>query len=461
MDINIGQITLIISEEYLYLQKKLKYVLKSFEDVFQIDKALSISYGHEMEGDIHINPGNLNTFLSEKKDIPDYKMNKWMGKNIPILFLTELDENSLINKHENKIEIKGDILMSAFYFLSSWQEYISDAQDKIGRFPMEKSLLSKLDLIETPVVNYYFDILVKAIERIQSTQIQINSHHGNRLKIGISHDIDNCNTGSFQDSFRQFQAGQYWPAIKKSIRRLFGKDIWMNFDEWVALEKKYDVKSSYYFITEKTSKDAYPNADYDFQSKKMQSIVKQLKSNGHEIGIHGSINSGFKQGQLKNEISQFPTPVRGGRFHYLMMRVRESFSIIASSGLDYDSSLGFAEHIGFRNGFCFPYQPFNFDEDKPYEFYEFPFQMMDKTLIQPYYMGVNPSEASKKIQEMMNEISKYSGYFIFIWHNNTITGFKYKKWKPVLINTLEYGKKLNAEFLPLVSYHKRITRLMA
>ena len=39
-------------------------------------------------------------------------------------------------------------------------------------------------------------------------------------------------------------------------------------------------------------------------------------------------------------------------------------------------------------------------------------------------MWLNPDAA---IKELADEINKFSGYFIFIWYNNTITGHKYKK----------------------------------
>jgi len=39
-------------------------------------------------------------------------------------------------------------------------------------------------------------------------------------------------------------------------------------------------------------------------------------------------------------------------------------------------------------------------------------------------MWLKPDAA---IKELVDEINKVSGYFIFIWYNNTITGHKYKK----------------------------------
>ena len=41
-------------------------------------------------------------------------------------------------------------------------------------------------------------------------------------------------------------------------------------------------------------------------------------------------------------------------------------------------------------------------------------------------MWLKPNAA---IKELVDEINKFSGYFIFIWYNNTITGHKYKKWE--------------------------------
>ena len=73
-------------------------------------------------------------------------------------------------------------------------------------------------------------------------------------------------------------------------------------------------------------------------------------------------------------------------------------------------------------------------------------------------MGLNPHDAKEAINRIMNEILKFNGYFIFIWHNNTITGFKYKEWESVLINTIEYGMELGSDFQPLSSFYKNIIK---
>ena len=194
----------------------------------------------------------------------------------------------------------------------------------------------------------------------------------------------------------------------------------------------------------------------NFIPKKIQSLLNQIRHNGHEVGIHGSIGSGFDKDQLNREITQFPFEISGGRFHYLMMRLPKSFHEIDESNIRYDSSLGFAESVSFRNGFCFPYQPYNNFEDKPFTFIEFPFQMMDKTLIQDYYMGLTPENAIQLAKNMIDEIAQFSGYFNLIWHNNTITGYKYKKWEKVLIYIIKYAKEKRSEFQPLKTFYDRL-----
>ncbi len=286
----------------------------------------------------------------------------------------------------------------------------------------------------------------------------MNPKHARGLKVGITHDIDHCQTGSWQDGFRQMMAGEWWNGIIKWGQRIYGQDIWFNFDQLLKIEKELDVTSSYYFIAEKKWKNGYPNADYDFTSSQIQQVVEKIINAGHEVGIHGSIGTGFDEVKLTYEINQFPQTVTGGRFHYLMINNPDSFDIIGKSSLLYDSSLGFAEHIGFRNGFCFPYYPYDFKNEKPFTFLEFPFQMMDRTLIQSGYMGLKPEDAIQVVKSLIDEINKFSGYFIFIWHNNTITGFKYNEWESVFRRTIEYSNELSGTFLPLSALYSLINK---
>ncbi len=446
------KLVLSVEKQYADLKPKLSYIVKSFNSIYSLNKKMTLNYGIEHQTKIRVVPGEIGTFFTRKKEIPDYSFFKWDGIKLPILFQNKDVDPIIICNPGDETSIEGDILISAFYFLSCWQEYICKKYDSMGRFPISESLLFKLELTQIPVVNYYFDILAKAIESISGMKVTINPKHSDGLKVGVTHDIDHCKTGSIQDGYRQIKAGQWWNGINKIFRRFYQEDIWFNFDQLLKIEDKLNITASYYFITTNISKNGYPNADYDLTAPQMQQILTNIYNSGHDIGIHGSIGTGYDTEKLKSEMKQFSNSIIGGRFHYLMMRIPESFAVIENSGLCYDSSLGFAEQIGFRNGLCFPYHPYDFENEKPFSFFEFPFQMMDKTLIQPYYMGLNPEDAIESVKSLINEINKFSGYFIFIWHNNTITGFKYSEWKDVFIEILSYCKHLNSEIKPISKF---------
>lgn len=450
-----NKITVQIDEQYSSLSSKINWVIDTFNDIFTLNKPIQLGYGMNNESVLTVVPGEVGSFFSDKQEIPDYCFIVWEEKNIPILFSESKFQQIIRVSEQSHTIIQGDVIMSTFYFLSCWQENVSDATDEMGRFPFKESFLSKLGLISTPIVNYYFDILVKAIESVPGMNVSMNPKHSHGIKIGITHDIDNCRSGSFQDGYRQIKNGEWWSGIKKWFKRIYKKDIWFNFDQLIEIENDLSVSSTYYFITEKKRKNGYPNADYDFTSRQIQQVVQKINDVGNEVGIHGSIGTGYDEEKLSSELSKFPNKVQGGRFHYLMMSNPDSFYVIEKSGMAYDTSLGFAEHIGFRNGFCFPYFPYDFENEKPFSFLEIPFQMMDKTLIQPYYMGLKPDVAIKVIKELIDEINKFSGYFIFIWHNNTITGYKYKKWEKVLLETIKYGQEIDAEFQTIASFNNQ------
>ncbi|MAV70776.1 MAG: hypothetical protein CMG04_08655 [Candidatus Marinimicrobia bacterium] len=452
------KISLDISKEHLYLKNKLIYVIDLFESVYSINKPLRIVYGSHKKGDINISPGDVGTFFEEKAEIPKYTFQNWDNKKIPFLFSPlDFSQLDLISGKSDSKNINLDIFMSSFYILSCWQEYVSDKEDEMGRFPFKESFLKFTGVYQIPVVNYYFDILASVIKDLPNYNIDINPIHQRKLKIGITHDIDNCQTGSVQDAYREFLSGNWYSSVRKIFQRLIKEDIWYNFEDLLKIEKKYGIYTSYFFITENNPKNGYPNADYLFHSKKIQILLKKIRNDGHEVGIHGSIGSGFDKHQLNREITKFPFEIFGGRFHYLMMRLPKSFQELEESNIRYDASLGFAESVSFRNGFCFPYQPYNNLEDKPFSFVEFPFQLMDKTLIQNYYMGFSPENAMELVKNMIDEIAKFSGYFNLIWHNNTITGYKYEKWKKVLIYIIKYGKEKKSEFQSLKTFYDRLT----
>ena len=56
------------------------------------------------------------------------------------------------------------------------------------------------------------------------------------------------------------------------------------------------------------------------------------------------------------------------------------FANIEKAGLQYDSSWGWADQLGFRNGAAFAFPPYNFTREEPYNFLSIPLVIMDQGL---------------------------------------------------------------------------------
>lgn len=447
---------LLLSVENFFklLEPKLRYVVDIFNSIYVLEQEIEIVYGKEKNNSIHVlESGSMEFFQSnlEKPEIIDYI--NWIDRKIPILFSTcNSDDVIVSNESTQSITIQADVLSSSFYFLSCWQEFRSSVSDEMGRFPAKASLLFDLDVLQIPIVNYYFDIIATAVGSLRGEKPSIRNFDHDSFHVCISHDIDRCYTGWKEDSLRQFVGGDYWPALQKVFQRIWKPDVWFNFDQMLRMEEELNIKASYFFLAQKKRVGKYKNADYNLSSTHMQSILKSLVLADHEVGIHGSIGSAFDSSLLRKEIQHFSGDISGIRFHNLMFRIPESFNIIEETGLAYDSSLGFAEKIGFRNGFCFPYQPYNFLEERTHNFIEFPLMLMDVTLIQSNYMSLSPSESLELATELISEIKKFHGFFVLLWHNNTLTGFKYGEWEGVFRRIVQTCLEQKATIKPFKSY---------
>jgi len=299
-----------------------------------------------------------------------------------------------------------------------------------------------LDCLKIPVVNYYFDILAEAIKEIDKKSIQLKN---STFKTIISHDIDECTTGWLYNSFWYLKDFKILKSFQMIFQKIFRNDIWFNFDKIIEVEKKHEIKSSYFFIPTNKKYGKIKNSDYKFHSKPMQDAVNKLESNGHEIAIHGSYGTGFINGMMEEELSQFGRETKGGRFHYLAIKIPDSFDIIEKSGIKYDSSLGFAQSVGFRTGYCYPYFPYDITNNRKYTFLEFPLSIMDITLENKQYMNCKLNNATNIINPIINEVEKFGGVLTILWHNKFFSGYKYG-WGQTFEVVVEYCKSKHTQF---------------
>lgn len=105
----------------------------------------------------------------------------------------------------------------------------------------------------------------------------------------------------------------------------------------------------------------------------------------------------------------------GGRQHFLECKLTQFWETWEAAGLVYDSSLGFADHEGFRCGICYPFQPFDLIENRVINLWEVPLIAMDTGLAS--YRNLSAEEEQSILANLLKTVEEHNGVFVLLWHN--------------------------------------------
>lgn len=401
---------------------------------------MEITYGEQDRG-ICIRD-NSGTFFDAKRPIDPTKIvwKPWLDVQLPFLFDAS-GKTDFFEVTETRLTINYDLIASAFYLLSGWHEFVSEERDRYGRFPYRASIQHELGIVQLPVVNYYFDILKDAIEQFYDISLPFRLNGAFPFYIAVTHDIDNLHSGWLEEGFAALKKGRLASAFSLLIHKAKGKDLWNNLDTLLAFEHRRGITASYYFLPSQGMPHQIPHADYEVTDAEVTAYMEAVKEAGSEIGIHGPVGSHLKSDNLKKYLSLFDSEIAGGRFHYLAFEPGVTPQVLERAGLRYDSTLGFAEHTGFRNSFAHPFYLFDLENRRPTSVLEIPLVIMDQTLSQKKYMGIPPERAVEHVYPLLEEIRKFNGAAAILWHNNFFSSIKFGGWEEVLSDMISYGKQ--------------------
>lgn len=190
-------------------------------------------------------------------------------------------------------------------------------------------------------------------------------------------------------------------------------------DNLIELERKHKIKSSYYFLCLQRGEE-----DYNYDISSMKSYISHLVNDGYEIGLHGGHNAYASAEKIKSEKALLEsvtgTATRGYRNHYLRFKTPDTWYYLKETGFEYDTTFGFPTQIGYRNGLCYPFRPYDGIKEAYIDILELPLLVMDVTFFK--YMGLNVDNAFRLYMKIMNEVKKLHGVLTIVWHNNCLTG---------------------------------------
>jgi len=244
---------------------------------------------------------------------------------------------------------------------------------------------------------------------------------GKKFAVCLTHDIDYVNIPGQKKRHKVLDYLKGASGVKK---RMFD-----NFRDIISLEEGYGAKSSFYFLALEKGEE-----DYNYDIRELENELCHISDKGWEVGLHGGHNAYDSLKNIKVQKKRIEKvlgkKVIGYRNHYLRFKVPDTWELLKDAGFKYDTTFGYADMIGFRNGMCHPFKPFNLNTNQEIDILEIPLIVMDGTLFQ--YMKLDNKTAWDYIKLLIDKTERYNGVLTILWHNNNMFGEHLKLYEKIL-----------------------------
>ncbi len=308
------------------------------------------------------------------------------------------------------------------------EEYDATLRDKYGRFPYYLS--SQRNVFEPEVSEF-----------LLKNGLSPEYPEGRKFAVCLTHDIDFVYTGVLNTAARTVKAlkkGQFAEASLLPFSRInkTWSPLW-NFRRIMDLEEKYGAKSTFYFLTLDPG-----NEDFTFSIEELEGELTRISDEGWEVGLHGgheAYNNSVEMKKKKEKLEKvLGKEVTGYRNHYLRFKTPETWELLANAGFSYDSTFGYHDCAGFRNGMCHPFKPYNLRTGKEIDILELPLTIMDTTLFHSQ-MRLDFKQAWTLTERLILTVEQCRGVLTVLWHNTYMQGEYLEFYKKLLKYCSEKG----------------------
>ncbi|MGZ4256563.1 MAG: hypothetical protein ACXVRE_02230 [Gaiellaceae bacterium] len=251
---------------------------------------------------------------------------------------------------------------------------------------------------------------------------------GERFLVALTHDVDHLAAGGPYRTARKLVAGTVVrPASADARRRrregrAYLLDLFERRDpvyplaDLVAAEQEHNFGSTCYFLSRQD--DPHDGTPARYQPA-LRSAVEAAAEAGLEIGLHASYRARDRPGAIAEEAELLAEATgirpRGLRHHYLRSDPARLAAELRPAGLEYDTSIGWAGLPGLRAGTPFPYRLWDAEGREPGG-WELPLLLMDATLGEPHYLGLDAEAALERSVAELAPVVEHGGACALLWH---------------------------------------------
>jgi hypothetical protein len=365
--------------------------------------------------------------------------------NIPNRLLPVFYGMPKVDYKEKSISTDVDLFGGAFFVLSRYEEGVIEDGDKHDRFCLKNSILHRENLVNRPVVNEYIEFLWANLKYLWPALKRKERKARTLVSCDVDHLWDRRTTSLFFMLKGTSSALVKRRSIKEAFNIIIGffkvsflriekADSFNTFDFMMSECEKNGLKMAFYFICGNSAGkiDGY----YSIESHRAKELLKEIDSRGHEVGIHLSYNTYLEEANARKELKTLTKVLgelsinakkMGGRQHYLRWNSSQTAEIWDNLGLNYDSTLTFAEQAGFRCGICYEFPLYHLQNRKKLDVVERPLIVMEGSLLNPRYKSLSVEDAIMKMSRFKELCKHYNGDFTLLWHNTFLSNHDLKE----------------------------------
>lgn len=357
-------------------------------------------------------------------------------KFLPIIGFEEQRMQPYQRHLDGHAHLTVDLFGMAFWSMSRWEEVYTDCPlDKFGRFTSKASYLHKFKILDRPWIDEWMIWLKWQIKKLWPN-FNFEDKPGKTI---LTHDVDFPYLYAFDsvnDLIRRmagdiFRRKNFWMALKAPLIWAIVKAGFIKFDpynkfDWIMdHSENIGLKSTFYFISGNSA--GRIDGNYSIDHPLIRQLLRKINRRGHQIGLHPSFNSYRSKEVLSQEFEALKKACEAegiyqdqwsSRQHYLRWSTPETAIALESAGIAIDSTLGFADHIGFRCGTCFEYQIYDVKSRMKLNLKVLPLVVMDVTALG--YQGLSHEESASQIRALRVKCFEVNGAFTLLWHNTSL-----------------------------------------
>lgn len=344
----------------------------------------------------------------------------------------------LIERDDAGYLVHYDILGLAYWSMNRLEEIGAKTLDDHRRFTARHSHAYRHDYLHRPIVDEWMGLLGQLIGKLWPG-LALAKHD---FRINLSHDVDRPSRYGFR-SLKSLLRGVSGDILLRGAfktaalapriwlgtrRRLHPLDPYNTFDWIMAQSERLGLLSTFNVICGRS--DPLRDPEYDLDHPAIRRLLRDVHQRGHLLGLHPSYHCYRDPERLRSEHRRLRRACEeesisqeewGGRMHYLRWEHPLTMKIWAEEGLDYDSTLGFADHPGFRCGTCFEFNAFDPVSDEPLPLRLRPLTVMEASVLSPTYMDVaSQEEAFRIMADLKRTCRALGGQFNLLWHNSEL-----------------------------------------